>query len=147
MTRHPLNYLAPLGRILLAAIFIASGANKIMDRDLPAQMMADKGVQYVPILLSVAVALEILGGVSVLLGFYARLGALMLLAFLIPVSLIMHNFWQLEGQAQMIEMIGFMKNTSIAGGLILVLSFGAGPISIDSFFRPRTRPAPPLSQP
>jgi uncharacterized membrane protein YphA (DoxX/SURF4 family) len=84
------------------------------------------------VLLSLAVALEILGGALVLLGLYARLGALVLLVFLVPVSIIMHNFWAYEGKEQTEQMINFMKNVAIMGGLTMVLALGAGPVSVDS---------------
>ncbi len=142
MSNHPLNYLAPAGRLLLATIFVASGANMITDWETPAQMMADKGLPAVPVLLSVAVALEIIGGLSVLVGAYARLGALLLLAFLVPVSLVMHDFWTMEGAERMTQMINFMKNVSIAGGVVLVLAFGAGPLSVDRLLRPRPKELP-----
>ena len=144
MQTSPLQYLAPVGRILLSLIFLASAAGKITDWEAPAGMMAERGLPAANVLLSVAVALEIIGGVSVLLGLYARLGALALLAFLIPVSLIMHNFWALEeGPARMGAMVSFMKNVSIMGGLTMVLALGAGPCSIDSMLKPR--PKPPAS--
>ena len=143
MQTSPLRYLAPVGRILLSLIFLASAAGKITDWEAPAGMMAERGLPAANVLLSVAVALEIIGGVSVLLGLYARLGALALLAFLIPVSLIMHDFWAYEDPARTGHMINFMKNVSIMGGLTMVLALGAGPCSIDSMLKPR--PKPPAS--
>lgn len=145
MQSSPVRYLAPVGRILLSSIFLASAASKITDWQQPAQMMNDQGLPAVSVLLSVAVALELIGGASVLLGFYARFGALALLAFLIPVSAMMHDFWTLpDGPERMGQMISFMKNVSIAGGVIMVLALGAGPCSIDSMMRPRPKPlAPP----
>lgn len=144
MQTSPVQYLAPVGRLLLALVFIASGASKIRDWQQPSGMMADRGLPAVNVLLSVAVALEIIGGVSVLLGLYARLGALALLAFLIPVSVVMHNFWAIdEGPERMGQMINFMKNVSITGGVTLVLALGAGPCSIDSLMKPRPKPVTP----
>ena len=143
MQTSPIQYAAPVGRILLSLIFLASAAGKITDWEAPAGMMAERGLPAANVLLSVAVALEIIGGVSVLLGLYARLGALALLAFLIPVSLIMHNFWAFEEPERMGEMVNFMKNVSIMGGLTMVLALGAGPCSVDSMLEPR--PKPPAS--
>ncbi|MEX0676652.1 MAG: hypothetical protein WD063_06225 [Pirellulales bacterium] len=78
------------------------------------------------------------------MGLYARLGALALLAFLIPVSVVMHNFWAIdEGPERMGQMINFMKNVSITGGVTLVLALGAGPCSIDSLMKPRPKPVTP----
>jgi putative oxidoreductase len=143
MQSSPIQYLAPVGRILLSLIFLASAAAKITDWQKPAGMMADRGLPAVNVLLSVAVALEIIGGVSVLLGLYARVGALLLLIFLIPVSVIMHNFWAFEeGPERMGQMINFMKNVSIMGGVTMILALGAGPCSIDSLLKPRPKRAP-----
>ncbi len=94
----------------------------------------------VPVLLSLAISLEIIGGLCVLLGLFARMGALMLLVFLVPVSVVMHDFWTMEGPERIGQMIDFMKNVSIAGGILLVLAFGAGPISIDRLVSPRPKP-------
>ena len=144
MRSSPIEYLAPVGRILLSLIFLASAANTIMDWQQPAGMMSDHGLPAVHVLLSVAVALEIIGGVAVLLGLFARFGALALLAFLIPVTVIMHNFWALEeGPERMGQMINFMKNVSIMGGVTMVLALGAGPLSIDSMMKPRPKPVAP----
>ena len=124
-------WFAPLGRLLLSLIFISSAIAKLKDWQAPAQMMADKGLPAVDALLTVAVGLELVGGILVLLGLYARWGAVALLAFLAPVTVIMHNFWAVPEAESMNQMINFMKNVSIAGGLVMVLSLGPGPLSID----------------
>ncbi|REK11595.1 MAG: DoxX family protein [Planctomycetota bacterium] len=149
MSSSPVHYFAPIGRLLLALIFVASAAGKFNDWQGTVNMIAEKGMPAPDALLSIAVALEIIGGVSVIVGLYARLGALVLLAFLVPVSVIMHNFWALEGAERMPEMISFMKNVSISGGIVLVLAFGAGPCSIDRLLerkpksKPEAAPQPP----
>jgi putative oxidoreductase len=62
--------------------------------------------------------------------------------FLVPVTLIMHDFWTLdEGPQRMEQMINFMKNVSISGGLLMVLALGSGPVSIDSLRPPNLKPA------
>ncbi len=66
-----------------------------------------------------------------LLGFKARVGAVLLIIFLIPATLIFHNFWAFEGMERQMQMIMFMKNLAILGGLLLVLGLGPGPISVD----------------
>lgn len=135
------RYVAPVGRILLALIFVASAAGKFADWQGPLKMMADKGVEKPEVLLPIAVALEVVGGLSVAAGFYARVGAILLLLFLLPVTFIMHNFWTLDDPAQrMGDMINFMKNVSITGGVLLVLAFGSGVCSVDHW-----REKPPAS--
>jgi putative oxidoreductase len=130
--QYQARYAAPVGRILLALIFIASALGKLADWQMPLKMMADKGVPSPEVLLPIAVALELGGGLLVAAGFYARVGGLMLLVFLIPVSYFMHDFWNYEDGAQRMEqMINFMKNVSIMGGALLVVAFGSGVCSVD----------------
>ena len=141
MPQNPAPWAAPLGRLLLALIFILSAVGKLNDWQGTAKMMADRGLPAVDVLLSTAVGLELVGGLLVVLGLYARWGAIALLMFIVPVTLIMHNFWAAAEAERMMQFIGFMKNVSIIGGLLLVLSLGAGPWSIDAI-RLRPRPTP-----
>ena len=91
---------------------------------------ASKGVPE--ILLAIATALELLGAVSVVVGFRARWGALALLIFLVPVTLVFHNFWAVPAAQQQMEMANFLKNLAIAGGLLIIFGRGAGAFSIDN---------------
>ena len=144
MTPRLVVWAAPLGRVLLSLIFLLSAANKLQGWQGTVQMMADKGLPAPEALLSVAVGLELVGGVMLVLGLYARWGAVALLLFILPVSVIMHNFWALpEGEQRMGEMISFMKNFTIVGGLLFVLAMGAGPVSIDALRR--KKPAVPTT--
>jgi len=77
-----------------------------------------------PIILLIAVIFEGLGGLLVLLGVQPRTGALLLVLFLIPVTLVYHAFWTLQGQESQMQMIMFMKNLSIFGGLLILLAYG-----------------------
>jgi putative oxidoreductase len=73
--------------------------------------------------------LILLGGLSIMLGYHARIGALFIILFLVPVTLIMHNFWAVSDPAQVqIQQAMFMKNL---GGALLIFNFGAGPVSFD----------------
>ena len=85
-----------------------------------------------PLFLLGAIVFEVGGGLSVILGYRARWGALALIVFTVPATLIFHNFWALEGMDQQINMIMFMKNLSMIGGLSLVAAYGAGPVSLDA---------------
>jgi putative oxidoreductase len=132
-----------LGRILLSAIFLLSGANKFMAWEQTTQYMESKGLPAAPVLLPVAAAAEIAGGLSLLLGLWARLGAIGLIAFLVPTTAIFHGFWALEGAEQQAQMIQFLKNLAIMGGLLLVAAFGPGGCSVDRLRAgspPSTRP-------
>lgn len=73
------------------------------------------------------------GGLSILLGYKAKWGAWILIAFLIPVTLMMHAFWKLDNPAEyQVQMAMFMKNISMLGAAFLIAWFGAGPVSLDN---------------
>jgi len=130
---------ALLGRLLLSAIFIMSGIHKLTAWDQTLQAMQQHGITAAEYLLPVAVVFELGGGLLVLFGLFTRLGALLLIVFLIPTTLLFHNFWAYQGEAMQTQMINFMKNLAIFGGLFTVLGFGPGRFSIDALL-PRTRP-------
>jgi putative oxidoreductase len=132
MSNLPRAVAAPIGRLLLSLIFLMSGANKIIDWSGTQEFMAAKGMSLIPLFLLAAILFEIVGGLSVLAGFKARLGALLLIAFLVPVTWVFHGFWRYEDPQRTMEMIQLMKNLAILGGLFTVLAHGAGPVSFDA---------------
>jgi putative oxidoreductase len=85
------------------------------------------------LLVPLAGILAFVGGLSILLGYHARIGAWILVLFLVPVSLMMHNFWAVTDpmMAQM-QRAMFLKNLSMLGGALLIAHFGAGPLSLDA---------------
>lgn len=121
------------GRVLLSLIFLMSGVGKIFDLENTKKYMEAKGMTNVAFFLTMAILFEIAGAVLVMVGYKARLGALLLIAFLIPATVIFHDFWAFPDQQPPIEMIMFMKNLSILGGLLIVLARGPGPMSIDAW--------------
>lgn len=121
-----------LARVLLALIFVMSGAGKIFSFTDTAAFMADHRMPVAPLFLVGAIVFEIVGGVLIMLGYKTRIGALMLIVFLIPTTVIFHEFWGLGGDEARAQMIHFMKNVSILGGLLLLYSHGPGPLSVDS---------------
>jgi putative oxidoreductase len=121
-----------VGRLFLSAIFLFSGFGKIADWSGTSAAMEKQGMVAVPLFLAGAIALEIFGGLSVLLGFFARWGAACLVIFLVPATFIFHDFWTVEeGMARMNQMQHFMKNFALLGGLLMVAAFGAGRFSLD----------------
>lgn len=121
-----------LGRLCLSAIFIISGIGKFIDFDSNAQYMASKGLTMVPFFLVVAAIIEILGGLAILLGFKARIGAGILALYLIPVTFLFHDFWNVSGAEHLLQLIMFLKNLAIFGGLLYVVCSGAGRYSFDA---------------
>ena len=133
-TFHAIPLAALAGRVLISAIFILSGVMKFMDWDATAAYMASKGMPFIPVLLPLAAILEIVAGTLVLSGAASRWAALALFLFLVPTTLIFHNFWAYQGMDQQLQLQHFFKNLSIMGGLALIVGLGAGPASVDAWY-------------
>jgi putative oxidoreductase len=125
------SFAAFVGRIFLALIFVVSGVGKITGYAGTAAYMASKGLPLVDILLPLTIAVELGGGLLLALGWKARWAALALLLFLIPTTLIFHQFWGLEPKLAQMQKIHFLKNVAIMGGMLMVLAFGAGAWSLE----------------
>ncbi|MGH8750692.1 MAG: DoxX family protein [Burkholderiales bacterium] len=126
------NQYAPLlGRALLSLIFIASGWGKIMGFSGTAGYMASKGLPIPEVLLVPAIIIELGGGLMLLLGWKARWAALAIFLFMIPVTLIFHAFWAVDPAQAQNQMIHFMKNLAIMGGMLYIMAYGSGPCSLD----------------
>lgn len=132
-------YATVAARIMIGQIFIIAGIGKIADFAGTAGYMASKHMPAVTFFLVMAILFEVLGGISLLAGFKARLGALALIVFLLATTLIFHNFWALEGVDRQMQMIQFMKNLAILGGLLMMATYGSGPISLDTMCRKQQR--------
>jgi putative oxidoreductase len=116
-----LTVLPFLGRILLAAIFLVSGLGKIADPSGTRAMMASFGIPFTGPLLVAAIVLEVAGALSLITGFKVRWGALLLILFLVPTTLIFHTDFSNREQ-----LAHFLKNLAIIGGLLQVAAFGRG---------------------
>ncbi len=115
------NLLPLIARILLVAIFLWSGMNKILHPTETQAYMAAFGMSLTWLFLPAAIALELLGGLSVLLGIYPRLGAAALAFFTLITGFIFHSNF-----SDPIEQIMFMKNLTMVGGLLMVVQYGVG---------------------
>ncbi|MBI2895677.1 MAG: DoxX family protein [Deltaproteobacteria bacterium] len=136
--KQQLDTAAPLiARALLSLIFLVAGIGKILDWDGSAAYMASKGLILIPLLLGIAIAFELAGGLCLLAGLKTRQVALALALYLVPVTLVFHAFWTYEGMERQIQMANFLKNLAIAGGLVQVFAYGAGRVSIDDRLKPR----------
>jgi putative oxidoreductase len=120
-----------VGRIALGAIFVMSGYGKLAGLDGFTAVLANQGVPLAPIMAVLAAAAEFSGGLFIVLGFQARLGALVLVAFTVAATLIAHRFWELDGAAYKAQQIQFSKNLSIIGGLLLLVAAGSGRFGLD----------------
>jgi len=129
------RYGALAGRILIAQIFLLSGAMKFMQWDSTAEMMRKHGMPMIDILLPAAAIVELVCGLSIFLGYKSRVGALVLFLYLIPTTLIFHAFWNFEGELRTTQMLNLLKNFAIMGGLLFVVTFGSGMCSLDGWSR------------
>ena len=125
------NLTVPIGRFLFSLIFIISGFNHFTSGSVS---YADSmGLPLADFLVPISGLMAIVGGLSLLIGLHAKAGGILLLLFLVPVTLIMHNFWRTQDpiEAQM-QLIHFLKNMAFIGGIILIIFFGGGPFSLDN---------------
>jgi putative oxidoreductase len=115
-----------LGRIVFSFVFISSGVNHIVKRQMFAGYAGHKGVPVPMVSVLASGALILLGGISVLLGIWADLGSLFLVAFCFPTALLMHAFWkETDPQSRAMEVIQFTKDTALGGASLMLFAFFA----------------------
>lgn len=126
-----------LARVLLSLFFLWNGALIILDWQAQRATLANQGVQYAIALLTAEVVFVLLGGLLLILGYRGRLGALLLIVFLVP-DTVVHNDWSWLSTFNLSEVTAhaeavsrLTKNLGLLGGLLLVLGFGSGGFSID----------------
>jgi putative oxidoreductase len=137
-----LKPLPPLGRILLALVFVYAGIRKLGAIAATAATMEKHGIPHSEMLVWGAVALELGGGLALMLGFLARLAALALFFYTAVLACIFHPYWTFTGEAFAAERGVFFGHLSMMGGMLFVVAFGAGPYSIDSLLFGRRDTAP-----
>jgi putative oxidoreductase len=123
--------LAPIGRILFAAIFFTALLGHFSPQTIA--YAAQQGVPFARVLVPFSGLLAGAGALSIALGYQARVGAWLLVLFLVPVTLTLHNFWAVsDPMMAQLQQAMFLKNVSMLGGALLVAHFGAGPYSLDA---------------
>ena len=115
------RYGLPVSRALIALIFLLNGFG-VIDQSRAAQEMVERGVpeQAAPLFMMVGRLAQGLAGVALLVGFRERLAALILFLFLVPATLIAHNFWAYSGPQFQVQLVNFSKNVAILGGLLFI---------------------------
>jgi len=120
-----------VGRALFAAIFMMAAPGHFSAATIA--YAAHQGVPFAGLLVPASGLLALAGGLSILLGYHARIGAWLLVLFLVPVTLTLHNFWTVKDPMMaQIQQAMFMKNLSMLGGALLVSQLGAGSMSLDA---------------
>ena len=137
-----MRYAVLAGRQLFSIIFIIASARHFNPETIASAARHSVPLPHVLVPLSGVIAL--VGGLSVLFGYRTRFGAWLLVIFLVPVTLMMHNFWAgWDPATSQIERAMFMKNVTMVGGALLISYFGAGPLSVDAIVERAGRPAEP----
>jgi putative oxidoreductase len=116
-----------LGRVLLSAIYLLSGLSKLTAPAATIGYIASAGLPFAPLGLAVAVAVEVLGGAALIVGYRTRIVAAVMAVFTVATALAFHN--NLADQGQFIH---FFKNIAMTGGLLQVVAFGAGRFGLDA---------------
>lgn len=141
-----MRIIAGLGRMLVSIIFILLGLAvvfnwEVVEHDFSGALanweyyvghyeymneIVTRASRMVPLLITIGAGCQVLGGFLVFLGMRARLGAILLLIYLIPTTVLFHHFWFLEGHAMTRSLVLFLKNLAIIGGLLMIVAMGAG---------------------
>ena len=132
---NPSSSVAPLfGRMLICWIFIYSAWGQIVEFHFWAGRASDKGMPGVAAIVA-SITIQLVAGFAVLLCAQAKIAAAALFVFLVPTTLVFHDFWTLQGAARNAQIINFSRNMGILGGLLFIFTFGAGAYSIDALRR------------
>lgn len=126
------NPFALLARLLLAALFLPAGINKISGFAGTAGYIGSVGLPLPEVGAALAIAVEVLGGIALIVGFGTRWAALALAVFTLVASFFFHAYWALPAEQQMMQQLMFMKNIGVVGGLLALAAFGAGAFSLDA---------------
>lgn len=129
-----------IARILFAFMFVMSGINHLTKTDAMTGYAQFKKVPAAKLSVQLSGILMALGGLSIILGVYLDLGAIVLAVILVAMAVKMHDFWAADEASKQTEMIGFLKNISMAGGALFMFAIAAtenssyGPALTESLF-------------
>ena len=125
-----MRFLVLAGRILFALIFVTAAPRHFSREGI--EHAAQLGAPLAGLLVPISGVLALAGGLSIALGYKARWGAWSLVAFLLPVTFIMHAFWRFQDPVLAhTQQAMFAKNISMLGAALMIAYFGSGPLSID----------------
>lgn len=122
--------IALIGRVLLAAMFVLAGIDKISGFEGTAGYIASVGLPFSEVLTVLTIAVEIGAGLALIVGFKVRIAALLLAGFTLAASVLFHNYWAMPAEQAYVQQLMFMKNISVAGGLLMIVALGGGSFSL-----------------
>lgn len=132
------NFVVVVGRILIALIFVRAGINKLGSIDATAAEMAKGGIPLSNILVYGAIVMELGVGLLLMVGLFARCAALALFFYTLVLALIFHAYWAAPAAQARMQASFFFGHLSMMGGMLMVVAFGAGALSLDAVMRRRT---------
>lgn len=130
---HP--FVPFLGRLLIVYIFATSGIAKVFSWQANVQYVSTRHLPMIPVLLVVAAIIEIGGSICLITGYRAREAAMIMFLYMIPLTLLFHNYWAASGMLAGMQETHFRKNLAIMGGLLILAYAGPGRWSVDEGFR------------
>ena len=120
------------GRILLGLLFVLSGFGKIAGFDGTIGYIASQNLPMPSVVAVLTILVELGGGLALVAGFYTRQAALLLAGFTLVAAFVFHAYWAVPEAAKTMQQINFLKNLSIAGGLLVLAAFGPGRLSLEA---------------
>ena len=134
-TGHPTRIAFLIGRLMLGGMYLGAGMSNLADLDGKVGYAASKGLVQPQLFVPLASLLLVLAGISLVTGLLPHIGVGAVVLFLVPVTLIMHNFWAFEGLQRMSETHSFMGNLGLLGSALMFLAIPQPwPISLPSWF-------------
>lgn len=130
-----------LGRLLIVYIYATSGVAKILDWKGNIQYMSAHHLPMIPVLLALALIIEVGGSICLLTGYQARWAAFIMFGYTVLLTILLHNYWAYTGMAAGGQETHFRKNLAIAGGLLFVAYAGPGKWAIGERTHPRATAA------
>ncbi len=120
-----------VGRVLLALIFIIAGFGKLTGFEGTVGYIQSAGLPVPQVAAVIAIIVELGGGILLVIGWKARWAAGALFIFALLAAIFFHAFWSSPADQAMMQQIHFMKNLAILGGMLYVVVYGSGPLSVD----------------
>ena len=120
-----------IGRILVASLFLPAGVSKLMGFDGTVAYFGSLGLVLPAALAALVIAIEVVGGITLVLGYKTQMTAITLALFTLGASIIGHAYWALPADQVFVAKLLFYKNIAIIGGLLILASVGAGKLSLD----------------
>lgn len=129
-----------VARVAMSVIFLVGGFAKLANTAGTIEHMQSVGIPAPHVLVYIAAYAEIFGGLALLTGFLARVGAIGLVVYLVITTLSFHAFWNYAGEEAVRQSTQFTKNLAVIGGLLLLFAVGPGRFSIDALLRKPHQP-------